>query len=557
MLTRTRTYTLAAVIALAVLVAAGAPGAGGPPTAAAPSPASVSPEVRTAVADNGSARVLISLAEPAALRVSPLDVVTLRSQVASAQTTVLDAMPENDFTLVYRYQAIPALAATVTATGLEELEQQSAVAEIVLDGIGTAALAESVPLIHADEAHAGGLTGEGVVVAVLDSGIDTDHPDLQDDILYEACFLGGGGCPGGDHPAEDDNGHGTNVTGIVTGGGVVASLGVAPDAQIAAYKILNSSGSGFFSDWTAALDDIIANHPEVDVINMSLQSSSGCPNGPMATAIETLRQQGVATFIATGNRGVKNGFTVPVCIESGISVGAAYDTSIGSVSSWKGISCTDATTETDQVTCWSNSAESLDLIGPGARIRAAGRGGGTSAFMGTSQASPHAAGVAALMLEANPSASVDEIEELLKATGRLVTDDLHDGEASTYRTTPRVDARAALLVDADDADGDGCRTSEELGTDPRHGGLRNPLNPWDFYDTNGDGTVNVLDDLMAVANAFGSAADPRYDPALDRSPPPPGAHPWDLGPPDGAINIADDVLGVAAQFGHSCSGVVP
>ena len=101
-----------------------------------------------------------------------------------------------------------------------------------------------------------------------------------------------------------------------------------------------------------------------------------------------------------------------------------------------------------------------------------------------------------------------------------------------------------------------------MGVDERLGGRRNYLNSWDFYDVNGDLVINLIDDILAVAGAFGPSTSPEYDPALDRSPPPaPGVdpgdpafiEPWDTGPPDGSINIITDVLGVALQFGHRCT----
>ena len=549
----------AAIAFALILVATAALSSGSPApreAAAAPSgpgsTARVSPEVRQTLDEHNTARVLVALREPRALRSLPLDVSRLQVEVAAAQASVLAAIGPGDFALTYRYLAVPGLAGEVTSKGLAALEQHRDVAAITLDGLGSAAMTTSVPLIHADEVHIAGVTGQGIVVAVLDTGIDTNHPDFAGRILYESCFLATGQCPGGAHPAEDDNGHGTNVAGIAAGGGTVAPTGVAPGVQIAAYKILNANANGNLSDWVAALDDIIANHPEVDLVNMSLQSDAGCFGGPMETAVSMLRQLGVATFIATGNHGRKNSFTIPACIEEGLSVGASYDTDIGPFN-WSSV-CIDPSTAADQVACWSDSADSIDLLGPGALITAAGMGGGTSTYRGTSQATPHALGVAALMLSVTPGLSVDELEARLEATGKLLTDDLDDNVPTTFRTTPRIDARVALLTGGDDADGDGCLTSEELGADPILGGLRNPLNPWDFYDVTGDGAVNLLDDVLAVVAAFGPADGEHYDAALDRSPPPPGAFPWDLGPPDGMITIVDDIIAVTAQFGHHCSG---
>ncbi|MCH8064226.1 MAG: S8 family serine peptidase [Chloroflexi bacterium] len=535
----------------AVLILAGTLGDGrAPAVSAGPS---VQPQVYQAIARQPEIDVIVTLQAPPALASSPSDLRAIRFQVASRQAQVLAGLPAGGLALKYRYAAVPALAGRITAAGLAALSQRPDVIEIALDGEGVAATTQSAALIHADEVHASGLTGAGVVVAVLDSGIDTDHPDLAGDVLYEVCFLKLEACPEAPHPAEDNFGHGTNVAGIITGDGQVAPLGIAPDAKLAVYKILASNGSGRFSDWIAALDDIIANHPEVDIVNMSLQSGNACPLAAMAAAISILRDSGVPTFIAAGNHGIKDALAIPACLGAAISVGATYDGDNGRVDGWK-VDCTDETTSADQVACWSDSDATLDLLAPGASITSTRAGGGAITFNGTSQAAPHAAAVAALVLQAFPDLSVDDLEARLKSTGKPVTDDLRDNDPSTNRTTPRIDARVALLADGDDTDGDGCTNGEEYGPDPRRGGQRNPLNPWDFYDVNGDGVVNIFDDILAVIAAAGPDTGPAYQPELDRSPAAADTAPWQQGPPDGTIDLMTDILGVVSQFGHRCAG---
>lgn len=548
---RSRTLTFLVTLSLVALLAAARSQQGA--NVARADAARVAPEVHQTLATEPRVDIIVTLREPPALRAPQVDRAALHSQVASAQAGVLAALDKDEFSLTYRYQAVPALAGSATAEGVAALAARPEVAQITLDGEGRASQRTSVPLIHANEAHDAGITGAGVTVAVLDTGIDTNHPDLMNAIAYEKCYLGSGQCSLGAHPGEDDHGHGTNVSGIIADRGVVAAKGVAPGAMIAVYKILNGSGVGRFSDWIAALDDIGANHPEVRVVNMSLQSGSSCSGGGLVAAVSMLRKQGVAVFIAAGNQGSKDQLTAPACIEDGITVGATYDASLGRVNGWK-TPCFDASTAADDVACWSSSSDALDLLAPGGAITAAGRGGGTSTYFGTSQASPHAAGVAALLLQAFPNLTVEELERRMKATGTLVTDDLDDSDPSTNRTTPRVDARAALLADDEDTDGDGCTNLEEYGADPRLGGQRNPLNPWDFFDVNGDRVITLFDDVLPVINGYGPSSGPRYRPELDRSSGPAGGDPWDKGPPDGDINVVDDILGVALQFGHTCSG---
>ncbi|MEX2159162.1 MAG: flexitail domain-containing putative surface protein [Dehalococcoidia bacterium] len=113
-----------------------------------------------------------------------------------------------------------------------------------------------------------------------------------------------------------------------------------------------------------------------------------------------------------------------------------------------------------------------------------------------------------------------------------------------------------------DTDLDGCTDEQEAALDEEHGGRRDYLNKWDFYDTDGNKTIDLFVDIFSVANAFGlQQGDPGYDPALDRSPPvsaavepdPTKREAWDMGPPSGTIDLFTDIFGAALQFGHTCA----
>jgi hypothetical protein len=125
----------------------------------------------------------------------------------------------------------------------------------------------------------------------------------------------------------------------------------------------------------------------------------------------------------------------PACVANTVSVGAVYDANVGPRTF---LGCTDPTTAADQVTCFTNTNTALDLLAPGAPITSTGLGGGCSTFSGTSQASPHAAGAAAVLLEVQPTLTPDQIETTLKMTGVSVT------EAQTELAFPRVDLLAAV-----------------------------------------------------------------------------------------------------------------
>jgi hypothetical protein len=98
---------------------------------------------------------------------------------------------------------------------------------------------------------------------------------------------------------------------------------------------------------------------------------------------------------------------------------------------------------------------------------------------------------------------------------------------------------------------DSCSDYEELGATASQGGLRDPFNPYDFYDVNGDKFISLPADILAVAAAFGGSGGPNYHPSKDRGSTI-GPNSWNKNGPDGYINVPDDITGVQLQFGHSC-----
>ena len=244
-------------------------------------------------------------------------------------------------------------------------------------------------------------------------------------------------CPGGPNVAEDGHGHGTHVSGIITSNG--PPVGVAPGASIEAFKVLDDTGNGEFSDILLAYDHIIAQHPEVDLINMSL--SDGGTYGPgicdfgipaVTAALAATRAMGITTFAAAGNNHAKTGLGYPACLTDVVAVGAVYDANLGA------FSC-DAATAPDQVTCFSQSDSALDLLAPGALIQSTYVGGGLAYLAGTSMASPMAVGVAALLLQNEPSLAPPNLEARLKSTGKAIVD------SANGIVTCRVDAYEAVI----------------------------------------------------------------------------------------------------------------
>jgi subtilisin family serine protease len=283
---------------------------------------------------------------------------------------------------------------------------------------------DSVPLVGANVVHAQGFDGRGVTVAVFDSGIDASSPDFAGRVTGQQCFCdnldGSGCCPNGDSmqsgpgSAQDDNGHGTHVSGIVAGNGKTAPRGIAPGARIVAVKVLDHSGAfRSFTQVYRALEWIAAERHDVKVINMSFGSwnvytTAACETAAIALGMQDvvaqLRRRGVLITAASGNQSAVDGTTLPACMNDVLGVGATSKIN-------------------DAVELFTNSSTAIDLVAPGAVITAAGRGGGFATMTGTSMAAPHIAGALALMHQVSGGTmTAEQSESILKNTGRPVID---------------------------------------------------------------------------------------------------------------------------------------
>ena len=386
-------------------------------------------EALEAAGPAGRVNVVVRLEAP---ELAPATELALRQeQVFALQAEVLSSLPEGSLELVYRFRNVPGLIAWVDERGLKGLLDSAAVANVGRDVPGRKAslplLGTSADYVGAPDVHASGTTGAGCTIAVIDSGIDTNHPDLADDVASGAfTFLsqsGGGTSPG----AEDDDGHGTHVSGIITADGSSASIGVAPNADILAIKVLDSNGQGFVGDWTAGVDYVISvkdNYNDLCAINLSLETFDtygGCPcDGStiaaslMHIALQTARDCGIPSFAATGNDGECFRMTYPGCDSATEAVGAVYEGNHGSGSAF---GCSDNPASADLLTCFTNQNPCIRLAAPGYRITSSWIGGGTQTQSGTSFAAPHCSAGAALLRETDPSLTPDLIGDLLYGTG--------------------------------------------------------------------------------------------------------------------------------------------
>ncbi|MEE8425221.1 MAG: S8 family peptidase, partial [Elusimicrobiota bacterium] len=231
-------------------------------------------------------------------------------------------------------------------------------------------------------------TGRGVKVAVVDTGIDFQHPDLA------ANYKGGYNALDKKKPPLDDHGHGTHVAGTIAavkdGRGVV---GVAPNASLYAVKVLDKNGGGRL---TSIIKGIVwTGNNGIQVANMSL----GSPVGSlfMRMAVMYAESRGVAIVAAAGNSGGSVGYP------------AAYGETIAVAASDSG----------DRIARFSSRGKQVNFIAPGVNIKSTLPGGKYGTFSGTSMASPHVAGLAVLAVAQGHSGK-DGVQAALMAAARPI-----------------------------------------------------------------------------------------------------------------------------------------
>lgn len=425
----------------------------GPGTAHAD--AVVAPAVHARAQAEGVVRVIVALAPPRA----PLARAGERQrEVEATADAVLARLPTRGHVVRHRFATVPALALDVDAATLRRLASDPLVARIDLDGPGRGhaqAPDEASVLNGIAMVNDLGLDGAGRKVAIVDSGVFAGHPDLGARLVDEQCFCtrvaGPGGCcpnhqstQSGPGAARDDNGHGTNIAGIILGTGGTAPRGAAPAASFVAVKVLDQDNAFCCtSDVIAALDWIIRHHPDVDAVNMSLGTfalyaghcdGSTAGNMALATAIDTLTALGAVVTASTGNQAREGAAASPACIANTVGVGATWDARGGPITF---LGCSEVSRQPWQPTCFSNHSSTTDLYAAGALVTSTGYLGGTSVQGGTSQASAMVAGCAVLLAQAAPGATAPERAGALRRTPRTVT--------HGPWTYPLLDCDAALM----------------------------------------------------------------------------------------------------------------
>ncbi|MFE9993723.1 S8 family serine peptidase [Streptomyces avermitilis] len=316
--------------------------------------------------------------------------------------------------------------------------RQGGIEHVWLDARVEADMAESNAQIGTRAAWDAGLTGDGVTVAVLDTGVDTAHPDLAGRVSRSKSFIDG-------EEVADRNGHGTHVTSTVGGSGAASDgteRGVAPGATLAVGKVLSDQGAGSESQIIAGME-WAARDVQARIVSMSLGSTEASDGtDPMAAAVDSLSEETGALFVvAAGNTGAPSSIGSPGAADSALTVGAvdssdraAYFTSAGPRHG--------------------DNALKPDLAAPGVDIRAArsqlapGTGYYTS-MSGTSMATPHVAGVAALLAEQHPDWTGARLKDALMSTSGQLDASVYQLGAGRVSVPDAVGARVTATGSAD------------------------------------------------------------------------------------------------------------
>ncbi|MER5394441.1 S8 family serine peptidase [Saccharopolyspora sp. NPDC002686] len=323
---------------------------------------------------------------------------------------------------IYR-SAVSGYSAVMTESTKNRLERDPSVAWIQPDREVRAT--EQTTPTGVDRADAD-LSGTAVIdgkddrvdvdVAVIDTGVDLDHPDLNVNRAgAKNCSLLG-------LNPDDRNGHGSHVAGTIgaldDGQGVV---GMAPGARIWPVKVLNDAGAGSTSDVVCGIDYVAAHADEIEVANMSL-GGAGSDDGNCGKTDGDVEHQaicravsaGVTFVVAAGNDAADAAQSTPAAYDEVITASALadFDGKPGGLGQ-----STCRADQDDTIADYSNFGPDVDVIAPGTCILSTWKGGGYNTISGTSMASPHVAGAAALYKATNPGASPDQVKQAIRQAG--------------------------------------------------------------------------------------------------------------------------------------------
>ncbi len=358
------------------------------------------------------------------------------------QRQVIARLSQGSGTVGLQLQSLPIFSASLTQQGVKELAAMNEVYSIEKNWPVVTYTAQGIPLMSSTVARNNG-GGGGVAVAIVDTGVNYNHPALGGPGFPNQKVIGGYDFGDNDQdPMEGDSlgadglepsSHGTGCAGIAAGiykkGQNDYIGGVAPEAKVYALKVWQADGNASMMavlkawDWCLTHQNDDPDHPIMIISNSigipAIQESNSCdPKMPALSQVANkLTAKGITLFIASGNDSMTETISAPSCLEQVISVGAVYDESKGE-------------RVVDKVTGYSNSSKILDILAPSEFTTTPSSPGKiyTDRFNGTSAAAPYAAGAAALIQSQHKKTqgrflSVSELKKIMTENGDVVLDD--------------------------------------------------------------------------------------------------------------------------------------
>jgi len=349
-------------------------------------------------------------------------IVVLKDDVGNSEEVTNEMAKTHGLTVEHVYStAIKGFSATIPQAKLNKIKTDGRVQFVSEDKV-VEAFAQTTPTgVRRVNAPANPNKGTGIGVAVIDTGIDLTHPDLKANIVANYS------CIRGKRTGNDDNGHGSHVAGTIAAlNNSTGVVGVAPETKLIAVKVLNSQGSGSWSSVICGIDWVTANASRynIKVANMSLggggSSDNNCGysnNDALHKAICKSSSAGVTYVVAAGNSSSNASTAVPAAYDDTVITVSALADSDGQAG---GLSSNTSYGADDTFASFSNYGIVVDLGAPGVSIYSTWKNGSYNTISGTSMASPHVAGAAALYIKSHTGSSWSQVRDGLKTSAEAL-----------------------------------------------------------------------------------------------------------------------------------------